>query len=677
MNWDDARQLLQLQPGAPHEEIVRAYIDQKAMLQERHAQAPTDVLKRKCLAQLQQLRLARDLLLALNNAGPNATPSNDAEFQTVGFTGHGEKADQLLLREGALLGGRYEIRRPLGAGGMGAVYAAYDRNRGKEIALKAMLPALLAKPQARERFLSEARLSCELAHPGIVRVYDVQHEGDQYFILMELLEGRTLREEMVNRASRGRAFSAEDALEIMLPVCDALHYAHTHTIHRDIKPENIFLSHFAQVKLLDFGIARGLRTGDAAAYDANLGTAYYMAPEQRKGNRDIDPRADQYSVAVVLYEMLTGELPVGRVKSVKSLRDDVPKKLSDAIDRALEAKANERYADMAAFAAALRGKPKRTGAPKLRAALVALAVMLALACTLALASARGRSELSWVRAAALNTEQAYQNFLIQYPDSRHRARAGELLGSLSSSVESPAGAQTKPEPAQISRARSPEAATRVNELQLRLASVRYKEEQPLEKVDREILLAQEAQRKREEDARLARIAQEEAAEKERIRLAKVEEQKDKERQAKQKEKDNKELQEKIRKANEAKQKEEPIEFKVAKGSQEAPKSNVPVAVPRPEKVAEPEPPTRLFLEIPPLRLGSVKVGTEFTHNMSKGPPDLHYRWSVNGQVVGEGVGKRSVTFTCPKTPGSLNVSVTLSKNGQRVAHSSGTLSVVP
>jgi serine/threonine protein kinase len=244
---------------------------------------------------------------------------------------------------------RYEVLDLLGVGGMGAVYRAYDQNLGKQIAIKVLLPHFLDNSVARERFFVEAKISVALSHPNIVNVFDLQREGTFYFLAMELLEGHSLREEMKKRRLPKNHFSIPEIMQVAKSICDALSYAHQYSVHRDVKPENVWLCKDGTIKLMDFGIARMLDSDHVTMTMAGTGTAYYMAPEQLKGSKDLDHRADQYSVAVMLYEMLTGDVPTGRMESARYLRNDTPKKMSAALDQALSVKATDRFPSMDQF----------------------------------------------------------------------------------------------------------------------------------------------------------------------------------------------------------------------------------------------------------------------------------------------------------------------------------------
>ena len=216
-----------------------------------------------------------------------------------------------------------EIIELVGVGGMGVVYKARQPRLDRFVALKLLPQSLSADPTFAERFDREARFLARLTHPNIVSVHDFGRAGGFCYLLMEFVDGLNLRQAM--RAGR---FTPEEALALVPRVCAALQYAHEQgVLHRDIKPENILLDADGRVKIADFGIAKLLGNDPTditlTRSGARLGTPHYMAPEQIEQPSQVDHRADIYSLGVVFYELLTGELPLGRFSapSVKALLD--------------------------------------------------------------------------------------------------------------------------------------------------------------------------------------------------------------------------------------------------------------------------------------------------------------------------------------------------------------------
>jgi serine/threonine protein kinase len=243
-----------------------------------------------------------------------------------------------------------EIIELIGRGGMGAVYKARQKSLGRLVALKILAPQHAANPSFAERFSREAQALAELNHPNIVTVHDFGRAGEFYFLLMEHIDGVNLRQAM--KAGR---FTPEQALAIVPSICEALQFAHDRGIvHRDIKPENLLLDRAGRVKIADFGIARILGAGldpasgaavpDSAGLtqESVLGTPPYMAPEQSAHPTQVDHRADIYSLGVVFYELLTGELPVGNFEP-PSRKAHIDVRLDAIVLRALEHMPELRY----------------------------------------------------------------------------------------------------------------------------------------------------------------------------------------------------------------------------------------------------------------------------------------------------------------------------------------------
>jgi eukaryotic-like serine/threonine-protein kinase len=236
-----------------------------------------------------------------------------------------------------VLGGRYELGRLIGRGGMAEVYAAQDRLLGREVAVKVLRDRFREDAAFTARFNDEARNVARLSHPNLVVVFDTGVDGEQPFIVMERIRGRTLQE-----ALDAGGLTEDRGLQVAADVCGALAYAHQNLlVHRDVKPGNIMLAEDGSVKVTDFGIARAISDETVTATAAVLGTAAYLSPEQAQGRR-VDARSDLYSLGVVLYELLTGKVPFSGESAVAVALQHVravpepPRRLVPTISKAAE-----------------------------------------------------------------------------------------------------------------------------------------------------------------------------------------------------------------------------------------------------------------------------------------------------------------------------------------------------
>lgn len=365
MTQDEALQTLGLPEGASADEITTAATQKKTDIQDKIAAAPTNSLKAKFQTMLDKVTEAEQLLTQPSSVRNSSPLSQTKMADLPGAAPMGAASAELALQVGDKLShDRYEIKELIGQGGMGSVFHAYDHTRGEDIAIKVLLPAMVANARAKERFLNEAKLSSRLSHPNITNVFDVQEDGQFTFLTMELLDGQDVRQLMDNRKLSRQQFTEKEAINLASMLADALGYAHEYTVHRDIKPENIWITEDGQYKLMDFGIARVMSNTQRTQTGMAMGTAYYMAPEQLSGTTSVDGRADQYALGILLYELLTGNIPTGRFKALREVRKDLSKKFAAAIDKTLEPDPEDRFSDMAAFKVALSGGSQGVSMPK-------------------------------------------------------------------------------------------------------------------------------------------------------------------------------------------------------------------------------------------------------------------------------------------------------------------------
>jgi tRNA A-37 threonylcarbamoyl transferase component Bud32 len=308
-------------------------------------------------------------------------------------------AEELPLAPGQTFHG-LEVLELLGRGGMGVVYKARQPALDRLVALKILPKKMALDPDFQNRFIREAKALGSLNHPNIVAVYDFGAEAGLFFFAMEFIDGVNVRQIL-----RERKLTPEQALKIVPQLCDALEYAHGEgVVHRDIKPENIMLDRKGRVKIADFGLAK-LVGHEAQAMltmtNMVMGTPHYMAPEQVENPKAVDHRADIYSMGVVFYEMLTGELPIGRFEPPsKRVRVDV--RLDEIVLKSLEKEPERRYQkagevkDAVGRATAVAGadsysptivtpvpaRKKRTRVPLAAAAVLASALLVVLVASL-------------------------------------------------------------------------------------------------------------------------------------------------------------------------------------------------------------------------------------------------------------------------------------------------------
>jgi len=266
---------------------------------------------------------------------------------------------------GETLAGRYELEEVVGSGGMSSVYRAYDRQLDRRVALKVLHEHHAEDDEHVARFRREAWAAAQLSHPNLVTVLDRGVDAGRQFIVFEYVEGESLKD-LVDRTG---PLPPKQALELAIAIADALAFAHAQgLVHRDVKPQNVLLDADGGVKVTDFGIARSLDAHEGVTLTGTiLGTSSYISPEQASGT-EVTPATDVYSLGVVLWELLTGEVPFPgdnfvavalrhineRPPSLLGIRPDVSARLAAAVDRALAKEPSARFPSMEAFAWELR-----------------------------------------------------------------------------------------------------------------------------------------------------------------------------------------------------------------------------------------------------------------------------------------------------------------------------------
>src|SRR2546428_2900276 len=301
-----------------------------------------------------------------NCSAPEAPPWTGKGARDVFTKQSGDGATGTVIVSGHVIAQQYEILDRISEGGMATVYAARRITDGAIVALKSLREQYATDIEFVERFQREAKAISELVHPHMVRVYDSGRDGTVHYIAMEYVEGANLKE-YIRREGR---LSPDRAVQIAAQVCEALDFAHSHGIvHRDIKPQNILLTADGQVKVTDFGIARALSSATITQTGTVLGSVQYLSPEQARGTT-VGRSADLYALGVVLYEMVTGQLPfdgespiaialshVHKVPPAPSgLVPGLPERVEGIISRALMKSSSDRYRSAGEMRADLLGE---------------------------------------------------------------------------------------------------------------------------------------------------------------------------------------------------------------------------------------------------------------------------------------------------------------------------------
>lgn len=285
---------------------------------------------------------------APESSGPSGTPRTPGAAPPV--------IDKETLRKltagfnpGDIIVGRYEVQKMLGRGGMGMVYLVWDRELQQPMALKTLLPQYLSSSHAVKRFVREVNAVRQLDHPCIVKVFDANQVGSILYYTMEYVDGVSLYKWMKKKGKLGLG----SVVRILSLLCHALEHAHQYTIHRDLSPDNVMVLQNGGIKLLDFGLAKLTNAQSAfTMIGVSLGKQQYMAPEQRASAAEVDKRADVYSLGVMFYELLSGQLPKPGVK-LTSLVPELHAEADAFVEKAMAREPDLRFQDAREFRHAL------------------------------------------------------------------------------------------------------------------------------------------------------------------------------------------------------------------------------------------------------------------------------------------------------------------------------------
>lgn len=302
----------------------------------------------------------------------------------------------------------FSLRRLVGRGGMGAVYEAFHEELERTVALKILPEETAQDLEFRERFRQEAKTLAQLDHPNIVGLFDFGERQGYFYIAMEFVEGKTLSSLM-----EGKPMELAFVLPIVDQLCKALSYSHKNgVVHRDIKPANILLDESGVVKIVDFGLAKIVRGPEfewgLTRTQATMGTPQYMAPEQFSKTSEVDHRADVYSVGVLLYELLTGKIPVGNFEKPSKGSREVPRRYDAVILKALHRDPEQRFQDVRELAHELHRKDWR------------VAVFLAVVAMFLLGAWMMSDQEDEIRAIEPRVEVSYQAKIGDDPNPIHQ-----------------------------------------------------------------------------------------------------------------------------------------------------------------------------------------------------------------------------------------------------------------
>lgn len=256
----------------------------------------------------------------------------------------------MRFNPGDRIGTRFEVQKQLGRGGVGIVYEVKDLQRDVVVAMKVLNPEIAKNELAIARLKREVTLMRRIAHDGIVQIYDTGRFGETLFYTMECVYGKSIAELLRQEGP----FPVDCAVDVMVKACDVIEGIHAVAIHRDLSTDNIMIEDYGEVRILDFGTARDAgEESELTAVGLHIGKVFYSAPEQQKNSKQVDQRADLYSLGVIFFEMLTNKR-VLKAEPITDYRFELSPEWNEFFVKALARDPNERFSSAAEFSAAIQ-----------------------------------------------------------------------------------------------------------------------------------------------------------------------------------------------------------------------------------------------------------------------------------------------------------------------------------
>ena len=347
-------------------DILGHFNRRKKLISERLKAAPNEALKAQYRGMLSQLEQSAAALAGVSQMHPSS-PKDDTT--PLGIT---------ELGPGQLLIDRYQVKKQMARDSIGVLLRVFDQKRNKDVVVRVIYPELLSNEYNLDRFVSEAQVASELYHPGIMNITGWKTDGEYSFLIIEFLQGQTLRQLIKTRKKARKPFSTKELIRFTSTIADALSYAHIKTEHGDIRPENIWVDEKGNYKIMGFGTVR-LKRAHQITRTGTVQVSGYQAPEQLQHPDIADDHVDQYALGLLMYELLTFELPATNRKSVAIRHRNISKNVALIIKKMLDINPTARFGSMADISSALSQIESAWSLPKFRPKVIGTILVIVIA----------------------------------------------------------------------------------------------------------------------------------------------------------------------------------------------------------------------------------------------------------------------------------------------------------